>query len=124
MTAANVYAQQQSQYNTYTYDEDDSAQRTSPTASMDRYPLPSTSTESTSIDIATGDTKSHRGSSSTQTREECASTRKAAKLEITEKVKTHSSRVKPAPQSQSLKTPTPEPDEEHDEYSRGTWKRN
>ncbi|KAL9568914.1 hypothetical protein ACKAV7_006979 [Fusarium commune] len=53
--APNVYAQQQPQHSTYSYDEDDSAQRTSLTTSMHSYPLPSPSSESTSIDVATSD---------------------------------------------------------------------
>ncbi|KAJ9419716.1 hypothetical protein FOXG_07006 [Fusarium oxysporum f. sp. lycopersici 4287] len=138
MAAPNVYAQQQPQYSTYSYDEDDSAQRTSPTTSMYSYPLPSPSTESTNIAVATGDSKSRRGSSSTQTEKRKrttirsaaskaprrASTRKAAKSETTVKARTRSSRAKPAPQSQSTKAQSPEPDEEHDEYSRGVQERN
>jgi hypothetical protein len=139
MAAPNVYAQQeQLQYGAYTYVRDTSMYWTSPTTSMDSYPLPSASSKATSIDIATGDSESRLGSSLTQTDKrkrnttrstaskapKRASTRKTTKSEAIEKPKACRSRSKPALQSQSARTPSPEPNKEVDKDSKKVKERN
>jgi hypothetical protein len=66
-TAPNVFGQEQHRFNpNYTLDQDTATQLDSPSTSVYSYPLPSPSTEATSLDISPGHDQSRRGSSSTQ----------------------------------------------------------
>jgi hypothetical protein len=138
LAAPNVYAQQeQFQYGAYAYDRDTSMHWTSLSTSMYSYLLPSASSKDTSIDIATGDSESRLGSSSTQSDErkrnttrstvskapKRASTRKTTKSEATENPKACGSRSKLALQSQSARMPSSEPNKEIDEDSKKVQER-
>lgn len=138
MTAPNVSVQEP-QYNNYSFDQEASTQWGSPATSMHSYPLPSPSTEATSIEIPAGDLESRRGSTSTpsdkQKRKRTAiksttsrstrhtSTNKTIKTEASpDKPKPRGSRTKPA--RQPTEELSPDPDEELDEPTGRTLERN
>ncbi|KAI1028439.1 hypothetical protein LB503_002190 [Fusarium chuoi] len=144
MAAPNAYTQEhQQQYTQYAYDQDSSAQWASPSTSMHSYPVPSPSTELTSVENATVYSESRRPSSTTQPdkRKRNASqsttskaprrtsTRKSTKPETApetapEKPKRRG-KGKAAAKAQSTKTrsPSTEP-EEFDECSKKIQERN
>jgi hypothetical protein len=138
MAAPNVYAQeQQQQYPQYAYDQDASTEWASPSTSMHSCPVPSPSTESTSVENATGDPESRRGSSSTQPDKRKrnasrstaskvprrASTRKTTKPETVSEKPRGRGKGKAAAKPQPTKSPSPEP-EELLEYNRKVQERN
>ncbi|KAF9773409.1 hypothetical protein IL306_008804 [Fusarium sp. DS 682] len=134
------YSQEQLQQSQYAYDQDASTQWGSPATSMHSYPVPSPSTEPTSVENATGDSESRRGSTSTQPdkrkrnagrstaskaprRASTRKTNKADTVTVTEKPKTRGKGKAAA----KAKSPSPEPEEEeeeHDEYSKKVQERN
>ncbi|KAF4950286.1 hypothetical protein FGADI_8269 [Fusarium gaditjirri] len=141
MAAPSPYAQEnQQQYPQYAYDQDTSAQWVSSSTSMHSYLIPSPATESTSVENATGDSESRRGSSSTQPDKRKrnasrsiasktprrASTRKTTKTEaVSEKpMGRGKGKGKAVAKPQRTETPSPEPEEELDEYSRKVQERN
>jgi hypothetical protein len=62
MTAPNVFAQEEPRYN-YTYSHETFTKRDSPVISTHTYPVPSPTTDPTSLDIPVGDIESRRCSS-------------------------------------------------------------
>jgi hypothetical protein len=137
MTAPNVFAQEESQYN-YPYDPETSTPWDSPATSTPSYPVPSPATDPTSLDIPVCDTESRRGSSSTASDKRkrkrnttkptaSKSTRraptKAIKQEAApEKPKGRGSQAKPA--SQPTEQSSPQLDDELDKYSKRIQERN
>ncbi|KAG5748111.1 hypothetical protein H9Q70_009213 [Fusarium xylarioides] len=139
MAAPNAKAQEhQQQYAQYAYDQDSSTQCASPSTSMHSYPVPSPSTESTSVENATGDPESRRGSSSTQPDKrkrnarrstaskapKRASTRKTTKIEAVPGKPKGRGKGKAVAKPQPTKSPSPEPEEELDEHSKKVQERN
>ncbi|KAF4426566.1 hypothetical protein F53441_14123 [Fusarium austroafricanum] len=140
MTAPNIYAAEP-QFNNYAFHPDIPTRWPSSATSSHSYPLPSPSTDATSLEISTGSPESRRDSLATQpekrkrTRKTSqsitekpttssksakrGSTRKTSKSATTEKPKTRGSKTK--------KTTSPEPDDEVDEvdeYSKKVQERN
>ncbi|SCO54570.1 uncharacterized protein FFNC_15575 [Fusarium fujikuroi] len=67
IAATDAFAlEHQQQYVQFAYDQESPTQWASPSTPMHGYPIPSPSTESTSVENATGDPGGRRGSSSTQ----------------------------------------------------------
>ncbi|KAG4253680.1 hypothetical protein FPRO03_07640 [Fusarium proliferatum] len=142
MAAPNAYAQEhQQQYAQYAYDQDSSAQWTSPSTSMHSYPVPSPFAESTSVENVTGSSERRRPSSTTQPdkRKRNASlstmskTPRRASTRKTIKSETQTGSQKPkgrgkgkaAAKVQSTKTRSPSPEsEELEEHSKKVQERN
>ncbi|SPJ84061.1 uncharacterized protein FTOL_10577 [Fusarium torulosum] len=137
MTAPNVFAQQEPQYN-YTNDPEISTQWDSPATSTHSYPVPSPATDPTSIDIPVGDTESRRGSSSTESdkRKRKRSTTKPTASKLTRRASTKATKQEAAPErpkdrgsqakpaSQPTEQSSPPSDDELDEYSKKIQERN
>ncbi|KAF5532476.1 transcription factor atf21 [Fusarium mexicanum] len=143
MATPNAYAQEHQQHTQYAYDQDSPTQWVSNSTSIHSYPVPTPSTESTSVENATGDSESRRGSSSTQPDKrkrnasrsaapkapKRASTRKTSKSETAaEKPMGRGKgkgKGKAAAKVQSTKTRSPSPEsEELDEHSKKVQERN
>ncbi|EXL40776.1 hypothetical protein FOCG_16720 [Fusarium oxysporum f. sp. radicis-lycopersici 26381] len=136
MTAPNVFARQEPQYN-LTYNPEISTRWDFPFSSTHSYPFLSPATDPNSIEITVGDTESRRSSSSTEsdkqkrkrsTTKPTATMRtrrtsiKAIKQATHEKPKGRGSKAKPA--FQPTEEPSPQSDDELDDYSKKFKERN
>ncbi|CVK97546.1 uncharacterized protein FMAN_11579 [Fusarium mangiferae] len=140
LAAPNAYAQEhQQQYVQCAYDQDSSAHWASPSTSMRSYPVPSPSTESTSVENMTGCSESRRPSSppqpdkrkrnasrsTTSKAPRRASTRKTIKTETAPEKPKRRGKGKTAAKAQATKTRSPSPEsEELDEHSKKVQERN
>jgi hypothetical protein len=136
MTAPNIFAQEEPQYNC-TYDPETSTQWDAPATSIHSYSVSSLATDPTGLNIAVSDTERRRGSSSTEfDKRKCKriTTQPAPKSTIRaptkaieqeaapEKAKGRRSQTGPA--AQSKKQSSPQSDDVLDDYSKKAQERN